>query len=1723
MPRNGPFQFSRRKFFQGGVALAAVGHSRLTSTHSKFSLSSGNDWIKIHRDDALAFELRAEWFAGSASVWGQQSGNQIAFGVENSRHFGLDFPADATFELWESPFGTETQIRYPGLGLKFSGYVEDWLSEVGIHAFLPSSVTLLDSKGIRVAAAPGPVRLAADGALHFSGDTTAQVHEYGISILSRNAHLRHPSSESLKANPERKTTITLHRGAEPWHFDLPRGNWNYVGADYIFASALIEASEQAAKPTHSILFSAPDAEKSFHIAAEMMPSGTDGRPIDLTLVEPSYAIDISRKSHKFEAQLAETQSMQFGPLRLLLSPPDTKPALQAGDQGCCVIAQAGLVGTIDTALITPTVHPEPWDVVLLTDENKAASYAKASLDMAGTSPVLKGALSFRILRPQDSLDICFRITNVELKIDPSPLGRLHLSHNASDPDDYSLLIADLPPQMLIMPSIKSSAMKDTDDCKTNCIPPPPKDDHGRVAAPSRVSMRFLSSDDASVILSLDALLEWARYPLNIVPAALEKPAHNADPVNIPESATEIIAPAGLSISPDEHHAFFASRGMRYDDGVTQQWTARLSKRIEPERETSAENALTHFPVTPERRPALRPLLAHKLDDSDEFTLRTDDLNLIVKMMKQGAAPARHCVLSSNGAWLDFGATWPVVADAHNRSSFRENIAGFLEQKVEFTTEAWLAPTGHRVSVVRSGKLQWCREKDKKGDPLLVARFVEHYKIIYHSPTKIEYDYLRKDAKTQREVQLPFRSIELIGKETPYLDYPKADAFFIDCGTTSPSIYDYWAWVRPDPAKPPVPFEFPVQIVDRADVKHITTMKMMVACYTQATDPPQQGTSYFYNRSIIDGYNNPSFDPSIEFMQRRVAYARPTQMGNTSYPTHRIRLVAKTVLDLAAAKQNETIPWYPQMQTTVLTLEQVATFSSPTAGRLITDDVTQAFEFAKVYKAEPFDDVEKQDGSNRAEVVLSLAKNAGPPIQMNFNAGKGGGLAMPSTNVVALARKTGTVFSSMADLSNLDQTLTDIGNKGMTVAEMFENLGRDTFLLGAVGLAEVLEKISDGIAQAAQLPLLAVKQLHELEQATIGEIQNLLKPVLDFGTQAQNFYTTCSAQIETLKQQLTVAIQIASSLVRVISTEQRPADIGILSKQALDTALRDKTVRLATRIALSPLQRIQAATSWPPVDDQKQPILPTFYQVRDYALNSLLAKPAEDLAQKLDDALLEGEVQLQRDLDNAYALAGQVAGLLASSLINQFATAARDLLDGINSADVQKAITAFETVADVAAAIPTLDQAATNMRKGIKDSLDATAGVCSVNQLRNRATALSNAIAQAGSAIPASVAKDIKDALKDDGTVQNACATVLNSLDQAVTTTNTIVNTILAAEEQVRQTFLQKQSEILTQLQSVRDRLTIPKHINVHYTYATPLQNAGPFIAEFNGNRSQFTLDSNVLVNLDGTPPQFDIHAEVTNFRLKLIPSFPFVMIGFTIARFESHNGGAPTVSCPFDAKNVQLIGPLDFVAGLAAKLHLPDGMVVQVTPAGVLVGMNIQLPAITSGAFNIVNLSLYTAVKLDFTGGPLRVQFGFASPNQHFTMTYLFLGGGGFVNLEFAPWAATAKPGMAVTAALEAGAMAALDFGFVAHGEVHIFAGIYMSLRPDDLLLSGYFRAGGEFDVLGLISASVEFLMSLSYENRGGEAWLSGDCEVDIDVQALFFSETVPLHMHHDFSGSSSS
>lgn len=96
--------------------------------------------------------------------------------------------------------------------------------------------------------------------------------------------------------------------------------------------------------------------------------------------------------------------------------------------------------------------------------------------------------------------------------------------------------------------------------------------------------------------------------------------------------------------------------------------------------------------------------------------------------------------------------------------------------------------------------------------------------------------------------------------------------------------------------------------------------------------------------------------------------------------------------------------------------------------------------------------------------------------------------------------------------------------------------------------------------------------------------------------------------------------------------------------------------------------------------------------------------------------------------------------------------------------------------------------------------------------------------------------------------------------------------------------------------------------------------------------------------------------------------------------------------------------------------------------------------------------------------------------------------------------------------------MAELNLG-VAHGGVHFFGGFYFDSQPQAAMLRGYLRAGGKLNILGLISMSLEFMLGLAYENRGGEAWLVGECSLAVEIDILFFSVTVDLRMRREFSG----
>ena len=86
-----------------------------------------------------------------------------------------------------------------------------------------------------------------------------------------------------------------------------------------------------------------------------------------------------------------------------------------------------------------------------------------------------------------------------------------------------------------------------------------------------------------------------------------------------------------------------------------------------------------------------------------------------------------------------------------------------------------------------------------------------------------------------------------------------------------------------------------------------------------------------------------------------------------------------------------------------------------------------------------------------------------------------------------------------------------------------------------------------------------------------------------------------------------------------------------------------------------------------------------------------------------------------------------------------------------------------------------------------------------------------------------------------------------------------------------------------------------------------------------------------------------------------------------------------------------------------------------------------------------------------------------------------------------------------------------------------MMAGIYFALVRQDpsndykATLSGYLRVGGSMSVLGLITVSVEFNLSFTYDAATDKAY--GRATLTVEVEVAFFSASVELTVERGFGG----
>jgi hypothetical protein len=278
------------------------------------------------------------------------------------------------------------------------------------------------------------------------------------------------------------------------------------------------------------------------------------------------------------------------------------------------------------------------------------------------------------------------------------------------------------------------------------------------------------------------------------------------------------------------------------------------------------------------------------------------------------------------------------------------------------------------------------------------------------------------------------------------------------------------------------------------------------------------------------------------------------------------------------------------------------------------------------------------------------------------------------------------------------------------------------------------------------------------------------------------------------------------------------------------------------------------------------------------------------------------------------------------------------------------------------------------------------------------------------------------------------------------------------------------------------------------------------------------IKSTSLATFGDSGSTAEVHGELRDFKL----SFASILsIEFRRMAFTSKPGANPDLDVKIG--NVGFDGDLRFLDKLREYLPSPaGGPRINADLKGVEVGYGLAVPTVGAGVFLLQNLVLSITVRLPFDGTPVRTTFKISSRDHPFLVTVSLLGGGGFFSLTVESGEVTA-----LEAQLEFGAAAALDLG-VASGSVSITAGVYLKLDHGASLLKGFLRAVGALDVLGIISVSVEFYLSLETTdvpknpaNPSGpkRKEIVGTAVVTVRVRVAFFSQSVSLPMERRFGG----
>jgi hypothetical protein len=306
---------------------------------------------------------------------------------------------------------------------------------------------------------------------------------------------------------------------------------------------------------------------------------------------------------------------------------------------------------------------------------------------------------------------------------------------------------------------------------------------------------------------------------------------------------------------------------------------------------------------------------------------------------------------------------------------------------------------------------------------------------------------------------------------------------------------------------------------------------------------------------------------------------------------------------------------------------------------------------------------------------------------------------------------------------------------------------------------------------------------------------------------------------------------------------------------------------------------------------------------------------------------------------------------------------------------------------------------------------------------------------------------------------------------------------------------------------------------LHWTPDINLNN--PIIVKRDGKPFSFELDASVKTDLqDPKQSTFTAVGNLRNFEVHLMSTDEadaFLAIIFNRLTFKAAKGQKSHTTV--DIEDVQFLGVLKFVEKLQEIINFgtSGGPEIDVTPTGVKAELDVALPDIAVGVLALTNINIVLIFNLPFDGSPARFRFSFSKREDPFALSVAIFGGTGFFGL------AIGTDGVEkIEAAFEFGAMCSINLG-VASGSVHLVAGIYFAYGTNDkgketCTLSGYVKLGGSLSILGIITLSLEFDLSLTYQGPDPSI-VTGEATMSVSVSILFFSFSVSVTARKQFGG----